>query len=144
MSKTRGGLLVNVTASSDITVPEYQQVHEIVSKIASKDAKVIAGQIFDDEIGDEIRVTIVATGLKDNFDELGDEFDEFVAAEKPDDPVRDIFQIHPDYSERRPLDTEEVIPAVFRNKRTPKFHNFSSTEIDRSENRGDEERRIKA
>ena len=138
------GLLVNVTASSDITVPEFQQVHEIVSKIASNDATVIAGQIFDDEIGDEIRVTIVATGLKDNFEEVIDEFDELIAEEKPDEPMQDIFHINSDYSDQKPLESEDVIPAVFRKKRVPKFHNFSSTESDRSGICEEEETRIKA
>lgn len=137
------GLLVNVTASSDITVSEFQQVHEIVSKIASKNAIVIAGQIFDDEVDDEIRVTIVATGLKDNFDEVIDEFDELVTGEEPVDPMRDIFQIRPDFSERQPLETEDVIPAVFRNNRPAKFHSFSSTGSDQSESHEDEDTRIK-
>ena len=136
------GLLVNVTASSDITVPEYQQVYEIVSKIASKDATIIAGQIFDDELGDEIRITIVATGLKDSFDEIDDDFGELVE-EEPEDSVRDIFKIHSDYSDGQPLETEEVIPAVFRNTRTAKFHNFSSTENGQSRNHEDEEKRVK-
>lgn len=57
------GVLVNITAGQDFTVGEYNQVGEVVSKFASNDATVVIGTVIDPEITDELRVTVVATGI---------------------------------------------------------------------------------
>ena len=59
------GILVNVTAA-DITIGEYATVGELVKEMASSDAKVVIGTTIDDSIGDDLRVTMVATGLDVN------------------------------------------------------------------------------
>jgi cell division protein FtsZ len=56
------GILVNVTAA-DITIGEFATVGELINEMASGDAKVVIGTTTDDTIGDELRVTMVATGL---------------------------------------------------------------------------------
>lgn len=62
MSGVRG-LLVNVTASSDIEIGEFDEVGQILSEFTSDDAVVIMGAALDENMGDELRVTIVATGI---------------------------------------------------------------------------------
>ncbi len=57
------GLLVNVTASSNISANEYKQIGELIQNAASNAESIVSGLVFDDEVGDEIRVTIVASGL---------------------------------------------------------------------------------
>src|SRR5437762_1542938 len=57
------GILVNVTAGSDLSIGEYQEVGDTVKQFASDDATVKIGTVIDPEICDEIRVTVVATGL---------------------------------------------------------------------------------
>ncbi|MBI5918745.1 MAG: cell division protein FtsZ [Nitrosomonadales bacterium] len=57
------GVLVNITASSSFTMGEYRAVMKCVQNVAADDATVVVGQVFDEEMGDAIRVTIVATGL---------------------------------------------------------------------------------
>ncbi len=57
------GILVNVTAGSDLSIGEYQEVGDTVKQFASEDATVKIGTVIDPEINDEIRVTVVATGL---------------------------------------------------------------------------------
>ena len=59
------GILVNVTAA-DITIGEFATVGELVNEMASGEAKVVIGTTIDDSIGDELRVTMVATGLDTN------------------------------------------------------------------------------
>jgi cell division protein FtsZ len=56
------GVLVNVTAA-DITIGEFSTVGEMVEGMASADAKVVIGTTIDEGLGDELRVTMVATGL---------------------------------------------------------------------------------
>ncbi len=57
------GVLINVVASSGMTMSEYREVGEIVKQHLSDNATVVAGAVQDDEMGDEMRVTIIATGL---------------------------------------------------------------------------------
>ncbi|MCP5338766.1 MAG: cell division protein FtsZ [Steroidobacteraceae bacterium] len=57
------GILVNVTAGMDLAIGEFQEVGAIVKQFASDDATVVVGTVIDPEISDELRVTVVATGL---------------------------------------------------------------------------------
>jgi cell division protein FtsZ len=57
------GVLVNITASANFTMREYKDVMNSVRSVAADDATVIVGQVFDEGMGDALRVTIVATGL---------------------------------------------------------------------------------
>ena len=56
------GVLVNISSSSSLTLREYKEVTNSV-QFAIEDATVIVGSVFDEGMGDELRVTIVATGL---------------------------------------------------------------------------------
>jgi cell division protein FtsZ len=57
------GILVNVTAGMDLSIGEFQEVGDTVKQFASDDATVVIGTVIDPEMNDEIRVTVVATGL---------------------------------------------------------------------------------
>lgn len=57
------GILVNITAGRDLGLGEFADVGNTVEEIASPDATVVIGTAIDDTLGDEVRVTIVATGL---------------------------------------------------------------------------------
>ena len=57
------GILVNITASSDLGIQEFHSVGESIGEFASENALVVMGTALDESVGDEIRVTVVATGL---------------------------------------------------------------------------------
>ncbi len=57
------GVLVNITAGMNLTMKEFDEVGSAVADLASDDATVVVGTVIDPEIGDELRVTVVATGL---------------------------------------------------------------------------------
>ncbi|MEP7312109.1 MAG: cell division protein FtsZ [Pseudomonadota bacterium] len=57
------GILVNVTAGMDLSIGEFQEVGNIVKQFASEDATVVVGTVIDPEMSNELRVTVVATGL---------------------------------------------------------------------------------
>ena len=57
------GVLVNITAGLDFTVGEYTQVGEVIHQFASNEATVVIGTVIDPEVTDELRVTVVATGI---------------------------------------------------------------------------------
>jgi cell division protein FtsZ len=57
------GVLVNITASSGLKMKEYHEVMETIKAFTAEDAMVIVGTVIDDAMGDELRVTMIATGL---------------------------------------------------------------------------------
>jgi cell division protein FtsZ len=57
------GVLVNITASSALGLREYQEVMAAISNYTAPDATVICGAVFDESMEDQLRVTVVATGL---------------------------------------------------------------------------------
>jgi len=57
------GILVNVTAGLDLTIGEFEEVGNTVKEFASPDATVVVGTVIDPDMHDELRVTVVATGL---------------------------------------------------------------------------------
>ena len=57
------GILVNVTAGTDLGMDEFATVGEAVGDFASDNALVVMGTALDESIGNELRVTVVATGL---------------------------------------------------------------------------------
>ncbi|HEY1726488.1 MAG TPA: cell division protein FtsZ [Steroidobacteraceae bacterium] len=57
------GILVNVTAGLDLSIGEFEEVGNIVKEYASEDATVVVGTVIDPDMSDQIRVTVVATGL---------------------------------------------------------------------------------
>ncbi len=57
------GILVNVTAGMTLTMKEFEEVGTTIADLASDDATVVIGTVIDPDMTDEIRVTVVATGL---------------------------------------------------------------------------------
>ncbi|PKO94029.1 MAG: cell division protein FtsZ [Betaproteobacteria bacterium HGW-Betaproteobacteria-1] len=57
------GVLVNITASTSFKMKEYYDVMNTIKAFTADDATVIVGNVFDESIGDGLRVTMVATGL---------------------------------------------------------------------------------
>ena len=60
------GVLVNITAGMNLTMREFEESGSAVADLASDDATVVIGTVIDPEIGDDLRVTVVATGLNDS------------------------------------------------------------------------------
>jgi cell division protein FtsZ len=57
------GILVNITAGMDLTLGEFTEVGNTIEEFASPEATVVVGTVIDPELTDELRVTVVATGL---------------------------------------------------------------------------------
>ncbi|MBL8394222.1 MAG: cell division protein FtsZ [Candidatus Accumulibacter sp.] len=57
------GVLVNITASRSLKMKEVNEVMNTVRAFAAEDAHIIFGAVYDEQMGEEIRVTVVATGL---------------------------------------------------------------------------------
>jgi len=57
------GILVNITAGPELSLGEFSEVGDTVEEFSSDNATVVVGTVIDESMGDELRVTIVATGL---------------------------------------------------------------------------------
>ncbi|TVP89268.1 MAG: cell division protein FtsZ [Pseudomonadaceae bacterium] len=62
------GILVNITAGPDLSLGEFSEVGNTVEEFASETATVVVGTVIDPELRDELRVTVVATGLGNKSD----------------------------------------------------------------------------
>lgn len=60
------GVLVNITGSSSMTMSEFDEAANVVRSNAGEDANVILGAVIDDNLNDEMRVTVIATGFNRN------------------------------------------------------------------------------
>ena len=59
------GVLVNITSGYDVKLSELEEIGDTIKEFASDDATVVVGTVIDPEMTDEIKVTVVATGLGD-------------------------------------------------------------------------------
>ena len=91
------GILLTISGSSDLGLFEVNEAAEVVHGVAHQDANIIFGTVIDDEMGDEVRVTVIAAG-----------FDRFEGEQQPttnatrrssrvtidatDEPIADIFE----------------------------------------------------
>ncbi|MGB2130962.1 MAG: cell division protein FtsZ [Marinobacterium sp.] len=62
--KGASGVLVNITAGLDLSLGEFSEVGDLVEDYASENATVVVGTVIDPEMTDELKVTVVATGLE--------------------------------------------------------------------------------
>ena len=59
------GVLINITCSPDMTIDEVSEAANIIYEEAHEDAQIFFGTVFDPEVGDEMRITVIATGIED-------------------------------------------------------------------------------
>lgn len=59
------GILVNITAGLDMSIGEFEEVGDVVKEFISDDATVVVGTVIDPQMTDEMRVTVIVTGLGD-------------------------------------------------------------------------------
>ena len=59
-------VLLNITGGLDMTLFEAQDASDIVTNVASGDVNIILGTSINEDLGDEIRVTVIATGIDES------------------------------------------------------------------------------
>ena len=66
------GVLMNVTASYEVTMEEVAEAMSIIEDASDEDAQIFFGVVFDDSVEDEIRITVIATGIEPKGVHMGD------------------------------------------------------------------------
>lgn len=57
------GILINISATSSLTMGEFMEASALIQDKAHEDANIIIGALFDENMGEELRVTVIATGI---------------------------------------------------------------------------------
>lgn len=65
-------ILYNITGPRDITIVEVNEIGSMIREAAPEDCNIIFGVVFDDTIGDDLYVTLIATGIEPQSEEIED------------------------------------------------------------------------
>ncbi len=76
-------VLMNITSSSDLTLDEMTEASDRIYQEVGDDAEIIWGQTFDDELGDEMRITVIATGIDSEDPRISNTIHQFDPASQP-------------------------------------------------------------
>jgi len=63
------GILINITGSSALKLSEVNEASSLIQMAAHEDANIIFGAVLDEKVGDEIKITVIATGFRDQMPE---------------------------------------------------------------------------
>ncbi len=110
------GVLMNITSSSDLTLDEMTEASDRIHREVGDDADIIWGQTFDEELGDEMRITVIATGIGMDEPKQAHNIHQFDPNVQPP-PVTQVYQQQPQTSAPMPMNSHE--PAARGHVRTP-------------------------
>ncbi len=58
------GILINISGSSSLKLSEVNQASSLIQNSAHEDANIIFGAVLDETMGDEVKITVIATGFR--------------------------------------------------------------------------------
>ena len=87
------GILINITGGPDLTLFEVNEASTLIQEAAHEDANIIFGSVIDPSIGDELRITVIATGFDAHY-----------------------ADVEPTIYDRRPTTTQHQVPISFVSK----------------------------
>jgi cell division protein FtsZ len=83
------GILFTITGSSDLSMHEVNEAAKIITASADPDAKIIFGAVIDENIQDEVKISVIATGFSDNInrttkksDQLSEDLGDFTPSSR--------------------------------------------------------------
>ncbi|WP_456324982.1 cell division protein FtsZ [Desulfonauticus submarinus] len=109
------GILMNVSCGPDLTIDEISAAADIIHEAAHEDAKIYFGAVLDENIGDELRITVIATGIEGKEEQAPAEekVTSFTEIKKKNEKA--LRQVKPHSSE---MDSKEDlrVPAYLRKR----------------------------
>jgi len=110
------GVLLNVTGGPDLGLLEINEAAEIVQEAADPDANIIFGAVIDENLKDEIRITVIATGFEEKLSEFKDTTKEksFGKLEKNQGPLEEGAAKHEAAATREFDQANLEVPAFLR------------------------------
>lgn len=118
------GVLFNITGGADMTMQEVEDASRVISKSADPDANIIFGAAINEDLKDEIRITLIATGFDESrvrLQQMVEDTVEMQGGVNNNDDDRDQYRDNDDNggsNERKNDEDEDIfeIPAFLRQK----------------------------
>jgi cell division protein FtsZ len=105
------GILVNITAGLNLAIGEFDEVGNTVREFADDDATVVVGTVIDPDMQNDMRVTVVATGLGETASHRAD-----IPKPAPVEEIKSVKLVNSDVAEPEPEDYRDLDrPTVLRN-----------------------------
>jgi cell division protein FtsZ len=103
------GVLFNVVGGKNLTLQEVNQVAQVIADVVDPDAEIVFGAALDPDLGDEVKVTVIATG----FSPAQKAVVEMVVDEEDEEPEEERPEVRPEPAARiRPFRQEASAPAL--------------------------------
>ena len=142
------GLLINISATEEsFTMAEFMEASALIQDKVDEDAKVVIGALYDDSLGEELQVTVIATGVGDvstkerTIAQVGDlphkqQYDAPVKHPKTVEPVRTQHPLKPEADRQQPykpaLANRAPKATVLPGSNFDAFDNFGPTRANRA------------
>jgi cell division protein FtsZ len=109
------GVLINITASPDVTLQEVNEAAELIHAEAHEEANIIWGMVIDPNLEDKVRVTVIATG----FGEKAEEDTTLTITQVVGAPQKEAPVVQVASASAAPVSERTEIPAFARKKEAP-------------------------
>ncbi|HTV16712.1 MAG TPA: cell division protein FtsZ [Acidobacteriaceae bacterium] len=119
------GILINITGSSTLKLTEVNQASTLIQSAAHEDANIIFGAVLDENMEDEVKITVIATGFKQGSAERREHM--LTAAMRPDLAALPI-EVRPVVPRFASEDEDIEVPALF-NPHPPVFVPVTAQEV---------------
>ena len=95
------GILINITGSSSLKLSEVNEASSLIQSAAHEDANIIFGAVLDEKMGEEVKITVIATGFRDQSPERRERMlnvaeEPVVSAPADSAPVASVPVVAPD------------------------------------------------
>ena len=134
------GLLINISASEDsFTMAEFMEASALIQDKVDEEAKVVIGALYDDSLGDELHVTVIATGVGESIPDKKNIVQVKVPAQAQSQP-REISEVP---AERHPTNSQQAAPnssagsSIFPSSNFNGFENHGIHSGENSSSRGE-------
>ncbi|MCG8640206.1 MAG: cell division protein FtsZ [Desulfobacterales bacterium] len=118
------GVLMNITSSSDLTLDEMTEASDRIYQEVGDDAEIIWGQTFDDDLGDEMRITVIATGIGSDENQEAGNIHQLDSAPRQAAYRAATAQSHP-VQQPRNLSNEPIARGVVRDPTEEELSNWN-------------------
>jgi len=105
------GILINITGSSSLKLSEVNEASSLIQAAAHEDANIIFGAVQDEKMGDEVKITVIATGFRD---QMPDRRARMLSVEEA--PLISVPVVAPDTWLQEPAVVPEPEPARFQSE----------------------------
>ena len=106
------GIIINITGGPDLTLFEVNEASSLITEEANEDAEIIFGSVIDDNLKDEVRVTVIATGFNPV---VGDEVTDTIAPVKVEAPPVEA----PTMNLQEPSPNANLVPPAVQKREAP-------------------------